>query len=429
MSVDFKDIFLSYSEKDITAVEKLAFELKNAGASVWFDKWDIQIGDPITKSIEQGLSNSKFVGIWITKNALDSGWVEKEWSSRIADEIKTRHVILLPLLAEECTLPLFLRDKLCANFTSNYQEAFRRLLETLQIAPLSKEKMIFAFTKDILEDLENEVIHFPLNGSIKIIDTLKRLPRSGKYIRLKAYEPKVKIRSIYDHILSVAHSADCLFSYVNHGIRQEEASEVARCIAFHELNEIILGDIPSYTNITYKNIKNTNLYAWKNLKEIDKPRREEIANEFISLFLGERERKSLQKVMEYFKDREHPISSFVFLLDKLDPIINVWRYLYTYKGKLDENANIFLHRLKDFFDYPDVKELARNYKRDPKIYDLVLILQDRELAKKYYNDNNAISVSLSSKSIPIEIFHELIEGKEIIYTYTQNYSAKKLKKS
>ena len=206
---EYKDIFISHSSKDKEDAERLAADLKNAGAKVWFDAWEIGIGESITESVENGLVNSKFVGIWITKNAIQSGWVEKEWRSRVKEEIEKGHVIVLPLLAEKCDLPLFLQDKLYADFTESYEKAFEQLLRTIQVVPRSHGRKILAFTKDIIDDLSDEVIPLPLNGKIKVLETLKRMPRSGKLVRLKTYEPKVKIRSVYDHVLLSGDMQNC----------------------------------------------------------------------------------------------------------------------------------------------------------------------------------------------------------------------------
>lgn len=422
------DIFLSHSSKDKPSVERLARDLRDAGASVWFDAWEISIGDSLTRQIQTGLVNSKYVGIWITKNAITSGWVEKEWTSRLKDEIEKGHVIVLPLLAEKCELPLFLQDKLYADFTTEYKSAFDNLLSTIQIVPRSLGRKVLAFTKDILDDLSDETISLPLNGKIKIVETLKRMPRSGKLVRLRTYEPKVKIRSIYDHILSVAYSADCLFPHIAHGVQPHEMSELARCIAFHELNEVILGDMPSYTNLSQSKIRTADLYAWKRLKDFNKRDRERVANEFIAMFLGERERKSLQKVNQYFDDDSSPISQFIRVLDKIDPIINVWRYLHQYRGQLDDGADAFLRRMKDFFDYPEVKEVARAYVRDSRLHELVLILQDRDLAKLYYTNRRSLANHRGFFSLPSEVLYELIEGRNMVFTIVRGTGRRKSNK-
>jgi 5'-deoxynucleotidase YfbR-like HD superfamily hydrolase len=193
-------------------------------------------------------------------------------------------------------------------------------------------------------------------------------------------------------------------------------SELARCIAFHELNEVILGDMPAYTNLSQSKMNTADLYAWKRLKDISKREREHVANEFISMFLGERERKSLQKVNQYFSDDTSPISQLVNVLDKVDPIINVWRYLHHYRGQLDEDADAFLRRMKDFFDYPEVKEVTKKYNADRKMHELVLILQDRDLARLYYRDRRNLGEQGGLFSLPSPVIHELIEGRKMVFT-------------
>lgn len=48
-------LFLSHSSADKTFVEKLAKDLEGVGVNVWFDKWEIKVGDSLTGKIEEGL--------------------------------------------------------------------------------------------------------------------------------------------------------------------------------------------------------------------------------------------------------------------------------------------------------------------------------------------------------------------------------------
>lgn len=41
-------LFLSHSSADKTFVEKLAKDLEGVGVNVWFDKWEIKVGDSLT---------------------------------------------------------------------------------------------------------------------------------------------------------------------------------------------------------------------------------------------------------------------------------------------------------------------------------------------------------------------------------------------
>lgn len=44
-------LFLSHSSADKTFVEKLAKDLEGVGVNVWFDKWEIKVGDSLTGKI------------------------------------------------------------------------------------------------------------------------------------------------------------------------------------------------------------------------------------------------------------------------------------------------------------------------------------------------------------------------------------------
>src|SRR5690606_632558 len=120
------------------------------------------------------------------------------------------------------------------------------LLRALSLPPKNTQSNNFIGekTNEFLEDLSDAAIEIPFHQPIKIVDTLKKMPRSGKLIRLHRYEPSVRIRSVFEHIQSVAHTADCLFGIADHDVTRGDAIELARLIAFHELNEVILGDIP-----------------------------------------------------------------------------------------------------------------------------------------------------------------------------------------
>ena len=55
-------LFLSHSSADKTFVEKLAKDLEGVGVNVWFDKWEIKVGDSLTGKIEEGLQANDYLG-------------------------------------------------------------------------------------------------------------------------------------------------------------------------------------------------------------------------------------------------------------------------------------------------------------------------------------------------------------------------------
>jgi formylglycine-generating enzyme required for sulfatase activity len=124
-------IFLSHSSANADDVRRLAEDLKRAGVSIWLDEWEIFTGDRITQKISEGLSGTRYLAVWLTRDAISSGWVEREWQTRYGDEISNRSTIILPLLGEQCELPTLLRDRRYADFRTDYTSGLRELLKVV----------------------------------------------------------------------------------------------------------------------------------------------------------------------------------------------------------------------------------------------------------------------------------------------------------
>ncbi|MCM3748105.1 toll/interleukin-1 receptor domain-containing protein [Paenibacillus pasadenensis] len=120
-------IFLSHTSIDKPFVEKLARDLKRLGINVWFDKWEIRIGDSITWKIEEGIRENEFLGIVLSPEALNSEWVKSELGAAWVKQLQTRKVFILPILYRECCMPYFLADRRYADFRGEYQAGFSEL--------------------------------------------------------------------------------------------------------------------------------------------------------------------------------------------------------------------------------------------------------------------------------------------------------------
>jgi formylglycine-generating enzyme required for sulfatase activity len=132
-------IFLSHSSEDKDAVRRLADDLKRAGVPVWLDEAEIKVGDRISRKIEEGLDNTSYLALWLTRRAVESGWVDTEWRARFHDEIDRSSVVVLPLLAEDCEIPKLLRDKQYADFRGDYARGLRELLLAVGVHTLTNE--------------------------------------------------------------------------------------------------------------------------------------------------------------------------------------------------------------------------------------------------------------------------------------------------
>ena len=150
-------IFLSHNTKDKFFVRELADRLSKLGVKVWIDEAEIKVGDSLTEKIGSAIEKTDFVGVVLSRNSVNSQWVQKELQIALQEEFRKKKVIVLPLLLEPVELPPFLRDKFYADFTSpeKFNQSFPKLLEALKI-PKEKSETLIAETK--IKELEVKVL-------------------------------------------------------------------------------------------------------------------------------------------------------------------------------------------------------------------------------------------------------------------------------
>lgn len=89
------DIFISHASEDKDDfVRPLAIELEKLGVNVWFDEFTLKVGDSLRKSIDKGLTNSKFGAVVLSFNFFQKKWTEYELNSLVAKEMEGNKVIL-----------------------------------------------------------------------------------------------------------------------------------------------------------------------------------------------------------------------------------------------------------------------------------------------------------------------------------------------
>lgn len=124
--------FISHSSKDKPFVRKLAADLVAAGVNVWIDEQRIRVGDSIPERVAQGVAESDFFLVLISKNSVDSAWVKKELNQALVHEIEKRRVRVMPLLLDKVDLPEVIREKKYANFTESYERGLEELLASIK---------------------------------------------------------------------------------------------------------------------------------------------------------------------------------------------------------------------------------------------------------------------------------------------------------
>lgn len=91
------DVFISHASEDKDVVVRpLAAALMAEGLNVWYDEFELRIGDSLRRKIDQGLANSR-VGLVV----LSHSFIAKGWTNYELDGIVTRSIsgeqVLLPI--------------------------------------------------------------------------------------------------------------------------------------------------------------------------------------------------------------------------------------------------------------------------------------------------------------------------------------------
>ena len=89
------DIFISHASEDKDAIVRpLATILERLSVRVWYDEFSLQLGDSLTASIDNGLQESKYGLVVLSKAFLSKRWPEYEYRSLMTREIDGERVIL-----------------------------------------------------------------------------------------------------------------------------------------------------------------------------------------------------------------------------------------------------------------------------------------------------------------------------------------------
>lgn len=118
---EIRQVFICHSSKDKAFVRTLANDLKAHGVPVWFDEWSLKLGDSLTEKIQDGIQSSGWLLVVLSKNSVRSGWARRELNAGLALELEKNRIYILPVRIDSCRLPIFLRDRLYADFRKPYR--------------------------------------------------------------------------------------------------------------------------------------------------------------------------------------------------------------------------------------------------------------------------------------------------------------------
>lgn len=91
------DVFISHATEDKDEVVRpLAHALQGAGLRVWFDEFELKIGDSLRRKIDKGLATSRFGVVVLSKEFFRKGWTNYELDGLVTRSV-TGEQVLLPI--------------------------------------------------------------------------------------------------------------------------------------------------------------------------------------------------------------------------------------------------------------------------------------------------------------------------------------------
>lgn len=121
-------VLLSYSHQDKDFAERLAVQLVRQKARVWIDQWELKVGDSILERIQSAIKTASALLVVLSKASVASEWCRKELSAGLMRELEEKRVLVLPVLLEDCEIPVFLKEKKYADFRRDFDEGLRETL-------------------------------------------------------------------------------------------------------------------------------------------------------------------------------------------------------------------------------------------------------------------------------------------------------------
>jgi uncharacterized protein YjbI with pentapeptide repeats len=142
--IDFYSCFISYSSNDQLFAERLYNDLQGKGVRCWYAPKDLKAGDKFWHRIDESIRLYDKLLVILSKNSVESPWVENEVMAAIEKEHQNPdRTVLFPIRIDEAIMETnipwaasFRRSRHILDFTKwkrpeQYQKALEKLLKDL----------------------------------------------------------------------------------------------------------------------------------------------------------------------------------------------------------------------------------------------------------------------------------------------------------
>lgn len=124
--------FICHRKQDAPLAEQLAEDIQQAGFQVWFDEWNIQIGDSIVSRINDGLENTQYLILCYSDSGVLSPWMSREWMSALSRQLSGYGIKVLPARLSGGIPPAILADIKFADLVGDWARGVTDLLQAMR---------------------------------------------------------------------------------------------------------------------------------------------------------------------------------------------------------------------------------------------------------------------------------------------------------
>lgn len=124
-------IFLSYASADKAAARAIVDRLRSRNLDVWLDDYELYPGGHWAESIRVAVSASAYLLLLLSKHSVHFHWLSNE-TEAVLKELQSRDITFLPVLLENCDIPLSLASYQWFDMRSGIEENLEKLASALR---------------------------------------------------------------------------------------------------------------------------------------------------------------------------------------------------------------------------------------------------------------------------------------------------------
>lgn len=140
------DVFISHATKDKPKlVDAIQQELAALGINIWYDRNQINWGDSLTRKISDGLENSKYGIVVLSRSYFSRNWCEKELRALLLRQEEEKNALILPILY----------NITISEVTQQYP--FLQDIKMYEYKDGAEKDIAIAFANILIKDLKNTI--------------------------------------------------------------------------------------------------------------------------------------------------------------------------------------------------------------------------------------------------------------------------------